>query len=259
MAAPRSPNYPQAGLGEAIEKVRKIWKADGGNFVAPEAVAKHLGYTSMNGAAQVTLSALKKYGLVEVGQQGKMRVSGTAVTILEGLGTPDYCEALVEAAFGPALFKELRSEFPSGIPSSDAVRFHLIKHGGFNADAATKAAKAFRETLELVTAEVGEYTVPTVVEAPQANPGESMQEVFSGAEALEAPSPVTAAQPRAVPSAPAPAASGSGLLLQVPFRGTTLTVRIDAGGQTLTKEHVARVCAYLKLTEDDLGGPEADE
>lgn len=53
------------------------------------------------------------------------------------------------------------------------------------------------------------------------------------------------------------AGGGQGILwLQVPFKGSTLTVRIDAGGETLTKEHVARVRKYLALAELDLGGEE---
>lgn len=157
MAATRSPNYPQADLGEAIEGIRKIWNEDGKNKVAAEAAIHHLGYTSMNGAAQVSLSVLKKYGLLE-SKDGKVWVSDLAVDLLEGRDNPSvYRTALVKAAFLPALFQELRNDFPDSIPSPDSLRFHLIKQG-FNPEAATKAAKAYRETMELVTASGATYT-----------------------------------------------------------------------------------------------------
>lgn len=157
MAAPRSPNYPRISLKEAIEGIRKIWSKDGKNRITLEAALAHLGYKSNNGAAQGTVSALRKYGLLSAGD-GKLWVSGIAIDIVEGANSPDiYRAALRKAAFMPPLFQELRRDFPDSIPSQDGLRFHLIKKN-FTAEGAAQAAATYRDTMELVTAGGGAYT-----------------------------------------------------------------------------------------------------
>lgn len=44
----------------------------------------------------------------------------------------------------------------------------------------------------------------------------------------------------------------SGVVFRVPFKGATLTVRIDAGSEKLTRQHLARVREYLQMAETDL-------
>lgn len=73
--------------------------------------------------------------------------------------------------------------------------------------------------------------------------------------ATATPASVAAARPGtwgAEGAATAEAQSKIVLWLQVPFRGTVLSVRIEARGQSLSKEHIARVRKYLELAEDDL-------
>lgn len=76
--------------------------------------------------------------------------------------------------------------------------------------------------------------------------------------ATATPASVAAARPgtwgaEGAATAEAQSKIGEGVLwLQVPFRGTVLSVRIEARGQSLSKEHIARVRKYLELAEDDL-------
>jgi hypothetical protein len=159
MAAPRSPNYPQVSLVRALEDIKKVAAKDDRNKISPAAVAEHLGYTTLNGAAQVALSVLKKYGLLD-GKGDKLGVSDTAYTIVHASAdSPEYQAAVRKAALAPSLFSELRKEFPDTIPSPGALRHHLITKK-FNAEAATKAAHAYRETMELVTKVGGGYNAP---------------------------------------------------------------------------------------------------
>ena len=150
MAAPRSPNYPQTSLVQALADIKKVADEEDRAKVSPQAIAVHLGYTSLNGSAPVALSVLKKYGLLD-GRGEKLWVSDTAYKILHApKGSPERREALQRAALASALFAELRKEFPDSIPSQEAIRFHLIQKQ-FNVDAAEKAAKAYRTTMALVT------------------------------------------------------------------------------------------------------------
>lgn len=211
MAAPRSPNYPRINLKEAIEGVRKIWKENGKNRITSEAVIHHLGYKSNNGSAQGAISALRKYGLIADGGEGKLRVSDLAVDLLEGQSNPEvYGMAIHKAAFQPTLFREMRNDFPEGVPNLDSLRFHLVKRG-FNSEAAARAAKTFRETVELVTGSGASYTVH---DEPEVNAETSVWAEEEGEDlpmrsqepALYASPQGSNAQPSAAPKVPLPQA-----------------------------------------------------
>ena len=75
MARIRSPNYPTIGLAIAIEKARAVLKTEGKNAVAREAIAKALGFGSLNGASATMLSALSKYGLLENVGEGESKTA----------------------------------------------------------------------------------------------------------------------------------------------------------------------------------------
>src|SRR6266446_5546494 len=78
MARTRSPQYPAIGLKEAIEKVSAVYRRD---YQAPTqrgVIASHMGYNSLNGKSLGVLSAIGKYGLLEV-RGSEYRVSDLAV------------------------------------------------------------------------------------------------------------------------------------------------------------------------------------
>ena len=148
----RSPNYPGIGLPDAIERIRKIHLKAHTHKVDAETMAKAAGYSSMNGSALTTLSALKKYLLLEeVGKE--FRVSTLAMTIIaDPVSTPERKLAIQTAAFAPALFDDIRKQYPGSVPSDEIVRSYLLKKG-FLATAVDGAIRSFRETISLVTAE----------------------------------------------------------------------------------------------------------
>jgi len=154
----RSPNYPAIGLPEAIEKVRAIFdNKDHKHKVPKEVIARHLGYTGLNGASLPVISALLKYGLLE-GRGDALQVTDVAVSLLvDQPGSPERTGALQRAAARPALFAELDKAFPGGLPSDAALEAHLIK-SGFIRKAAKGAIQAYRETKELVSCELGGYS-----------------------------------------------------------------------------------------------------
>src|SRR5712692_5273728 len=81
MARTKSPNYPAVGLKAAIELVQSLWTAEKRTAVAPEAAVQAMGYKGMSGPASTSLSALKKYGLVE-SDGNRVKVSQLAMRIL---------------------------------------------------------------------------------------------------------------------------------------------------------------------------------
>lgn len=64
------------------------------------------------------------------------------------------------------------------------------------------------------------------------------------------------AQQQLPPQLPPPATGEGVLSLSVPYRGVSLSVRVEVSGQSLTRDHVAKVRKYLELAEEDLDVPE---
>lgn len=156
MARPRSANYPAIALPEAIEGVRAVHAAEHLSKVDQVVVARRLGYSGLNGRSMARISALKKYGLL-AGSNKELRVTLDALTIIaDPVDSPDRQAAIRHAAHSPALFHRLFEYYRGTDPSEEGVRSYLLKQG-FTSTAVGKAAKAFLDTLALVTQEGGVY------------------------------------------------------------------------------------------------------
>jgi hypothetical protein len=150
MAKVRSPNYPSMSLGPALEAVRPALKAENRNKMSRGVLAKHLGYTSLNGRALGKIGAVRAYGLID-GSSDELRISDDAVKALAApAGSTERTEALARLALKPSLFQELRKEFPDSLPSVDNLQYSMVKRG-FTQDAAEKAAKSYLATMSLVS------------------------------------------------------------------------------------------------------------
>lgn len=152
----RSPRYPVIGLGEAIERVRTIYKKDHLNTIPKIVVAEHLGYKTLNGASLGVISAISKFGLLS-GELDAMKVTPRALAILANdTGHPERSDAINEAARSPALFAELFAEFPDGA-SDNAIKSFLLHRKKFLESAVPIAIRAFKDTLAVVQAEGEAY------------------------------------------------------------------------------------------------------
>jgi len=168
MAKVRSPNYPALDLAGAIEAMRPVWKAEHRNKMAKAVLARHLGYTSLNGRALAKIGAVRAYGLID-GSGDDLRVSDDAVTVL---ASPDkvnlqYREAMERLALKPSLFADIKKQFPSALPSESNLTYWLIQNG-FTQDAAGKATKAFLTTMRVVYDGETSYNPPeSLAELPE--------------------------------------------------------------------------------------------
>jgi hypothetical protein len=152
MSRSRSPNYPQIGLKEAIQRVSGVYKRDYQASLTRHLAAERLGYSGLNGKSLAVLAALGKFGLLE-GRGEETRVTDLAVRILAfPPGSPERRAALGEAAQRPELFAELDQRFARGQPSDGAIRAWLITRG-FIPPAAEAAVRAYRETKQFLDAE----------------------------------------------------------------------------------------------------------
>ncbi len=152
MAVTRSPAYPGIALPQAIDLVAKIHASNRTNPVDREAAAKDMGYAGMTGSSSKALADLAHYGLIEKAGKGAVRVSQRAVDILYPASPSGKATALNEAAFAPALFGTLRTQFHDGIPSENNLRSYLMRTG-FATSAIPFVLHSYRETCRVAQEE----------------------------------------------------------------------------------------------------------
>lgn len=237
MARVRSPNYPSLSLPAALERVRSLQKVEGQNAMPRDAIAKQLGFGSLNGASATMLSALNKYGLLEPIGDGEARVSDLSMRIL--FPDPDNPEeqqtALQDAALRPALFAEIREKWPERSPSDESLRSWLGRRG-FAHSALKQVIQIYRDTVEAVG-----------VSAP-------IQEAVSASTSRNSTivAPETATPVRA--EIPPPANTG-GKPFTVGFDGTTLTgtiaIRSVRDIDRLVRVLQAQKAAFLAMNDED--------
>ncbi len=114
MVRAQSPGYPHFSLPKAITNVKLIFDADRRNPIDREAAAKHPGYGGLSGASDKALATLAHYGLTEKTGKGEVRVSQLAVDIIHPDKPDDRSRALLQAAYSPQIFKDLRERFSDG-------------------------------------------------------------------------------------------------------------------------------------------------
>ena len=169
MSRSRSPNYPQIGLKEAIQRVSGVYKRDYQASLTRDLAADRLGYSGLNGKSLAVLAALGKFGLLE-GRGEETRVTDLAVRILAfPAGSPERRAAVAEAAGRPELFVELDQRFGRGQASDAAIRAWLTTRG-FIPPAAEAAVRAYRETKQLLEAEADFAPQVEAIVAPPSAP-----------------------------------------------------------------------------------------
>jgi hypothetical protein len=236
MARTRSPNYPYVGLPTAIERVRKIYDEEHQNRMSRMVVAKHLGFGGLNGISVSVISALAKYGLLAV-IDDDLQVSDDALTILvDPPDSEERAQAIRRAALKPELFTELNKYFGGTVPSDVNLLAYLQKHG-FTSNAATLAAKSFRETMQLIS---GQPAAPRGTDG-KPREGEGMQQ--------------QAEQQRDGQRPPLPPAKLGERELTTGLLSKNASFRLIVSGEVGVKE-IERLIAKLQLDKEILAEPE---
>lgn len=144
----RSPNYPGISLKEAVERIRKLYRADG---VAPsirDAALKNMGFEKFTGDAGRALSALRSFGLIQE-IDGRLKLTPRAIDIVAREDSdPKHKAAIADAALSPAIYKQLLRDYPQGLPSDTTLKSELIAGKGFNPKAVDEFVRDFRTTLQ---------------------------------------------------------------------------------------------------------------
>ncbi|MBB3976462.1 hypothetical protein GGQ64_001651 [Rhizobium azooxidifex] len=127
MSRVHSPGYPNTSLPKAIGQARSIHAADRRNVIDRDVAAKHIGYSGQSGASDKALASLAHYGLLEKAGKGQTRVTQLAVDIIHPVSETARKQALLEAAYTPTVFAEIRDRFHDGPPSEGALKSWLSR------------------------------------------------------------------------------------------------------------------------------------
>jgi len=172
----RSPNYPAFSLGEAITRAAKVYAQEKRSSTTAEVIAKHLGYSHTNGPGGRGIACLRQYGLIEE-RDGKFRISDRGFALLHyPEGSAERNEALKQAVVGPALFRELLSEYKDGLPSDATLRSALLNRG-FNPTMVDEAVRSFRDSVALAGGDNVSYTDPGDADSGHREPMETRIQV----------------------------------------------------------------------------------
>ena len=152
----RSPNYPSLSLPEALDRIKIIFGKEQHLAAPKDVVAKHLGFSGLNGGSTRVISSLLKYGLLDEVSGDKVRVSSLARSILHPTKESERVSALKDAALRPALFQDISAEWQGGEPSDINLRSYLLNKN-FAVDALDRVIQSYRDTIELVTSAAANY------------------------------------------------------------------------------------------------------
>ncbi|PHS78630.1 MAG: hypothetical protein COB59_05925 [Rhodospirillaceae bacterium] len=192
-----SPRAPTKSLSDSIDRALQVYEKEGGKHPIPvETVAHHLGYkSSRSGAAVVTISALKSYGLLERPLDGHLAVSDELASYKFAPTEELRKKMLLKWLQSPPIFLELLNKFKARLPSDGTLKHTLIEMG-FTPPKADACMAAFRKSVDFS----GYYETPLGAPENEGSEADSFEQ-----EAI-APKVVSREQPisPAVSSPPTP-------------------------------------------------------
>ena len=140
MNIPASIRFPSITLSDALQYGESLYKNAGRTPVDPEVAVKAMGYTSLNGAARTTMSALSSYAvLAKAG--GDYRISDDFLKFIRPVTEQDKSAAARTMALRPALFASIHSAHRE---CNEHVLTSLLVHQGLVEDSAKKAARIYK-------------------------------------------------------------------------------------------------------------------
>jgi hypothetical protein len=150
----RSPSYPNISLPEAISLAHRIVDVAMSNPIAEDELAQRLGYEAGSSWLGLRLSALSKFGLLEIipasPTRGKMcELTGLAERLMRwNSQKDDYKVALRQAALRPPIYNDLWTRFGPELPTDAEMAAYLVGERKFNPNVVSSVLADFRATAE---------------------------------------------------------------------------------------------------------------
>jgi hypothetical protein len=153
----RSPAYPSVGLEDALAKAKILYDKEGqGRHPIPATtIARDWEYSSLNGSALTTISALKQFGLlteidVEEDRPRQLKLSQIALNlIVRKSDSKEWLESAKSIALLPKLYTRLWKLYSWPLPSDDTIRTYLELEEKFNTKFIASIIKDYKRTIEV--------------------------------------------------------------------------------------------------------------
>jgi len=144
----KSPRAPTLALPDALDRVEKVYAAEGRHATPTEIVAQALGYKSAtNGSAAQTIASLRYYGLLERPKEGFLAVSKDYENYKFSPEESQKQALVIGWLRTPAIFSALLEKYDGRLPSDANIRFDLIGLG-FLPSGADAYVSVFRRSVE---------------------------------------------------------------------------------------------------------------
>jgi hypothetical protein len=144
----KSPRAPTLALPDALERVEKVYAAEGRHATPTEIVAQALGYKSAtNGSAAQTIASLRYYGLLERPKEGFLAVSKDYENYKFSPEESQKQALVIGWLRTPPIFSTLLEKYDGRLPSDANIRFDLIGLG-FLPSGADAYVSVFRRSVE---------------------------------------------------------------------------------------------------------------
>jgi len=148
----RSPNYPAIDLETALEKAHAIMAQENQHYAHIATLYAHWGYGTKSSTGNVTLAALKKFGLMEdkgSGDAREARITNLAHRILVD-DRPDSTERIGlirQAALNPSIHRKLWDDYQGRLPSEANLRYRLRTEEKFTEGGVDDFIREFKSTI----------------------------------------------------------------------------------------------------------------
>ncbi len=143
----KSPRAPSMSLDEAMNRVGKLYRAEGRHAAPIEVALKHIGYSSKNGAALTAIASLGYWGLVERPADGMIAVSKVFEEYEFNPDAKAKDAILVSLLRTPTLFADMLDRYGDRLPSDGTIKFDLIKQG-FHPPSAANIVVVLKKSVE---------------------------------------------------------------------------------------------------------------
>lgn len=150
----RSPAYPGIDLRKALELADLVYKQERQHYAAAETVALHWKTKANSSYYFTAVSALRKFGLIEVApqrstQSGQVRISDLARDIIldDRDGSEERAAAIKRAALLPSIHANLWRKYNGELPSDQNLRFYLVRDLKFTEGGAVEFIAQFKRTI----------------------------------------------------------------------------------------------------------------
>ncbi|PLP98897.1 hypothetical protein CYJ10_19100 [Cupriavidus pauculus] len=135
-------------LPDALERVEKVYAAEGRHATPAEVVAQALGYkTATNGAAAQAIASLRYYGLVERPKEGHLAVTKDFEDYKFNPDEAQKQALLIGWLRTPQIFATLLDKYSGRLPSDANLRYDFISLG-FIPNGADAYVGVFRRSVE---------------------------------------------------------------------------------------------------------------